>query len=81
MVRKSCSQAHEVLASRIPHIWPRPMGRAHPTASSFVYAARTALTSYDLWLLPVTGDRKPRPFLWNQLYRGIGAVDGLRRAA
>jgi len=37
-----------------------------PDGTFLAYAARDPVTGFDLWLLPLTGDRKPRPLLRSQ---------------
>jgi dipeptidyl aminopeptidase/acylaminoacyl peptidase len=37
-----------------------------------IYALDSRTTSGDLWILPITGDRKPRPYLQTPAYEGGG---------
>ena len=37
-----------------------------------LYTANSPKTGYDLWYLPMTGERTPKPFVQGSAYEGFG---------
>ena len=61
------------VASKLPTIWMQPTSWS-PDGQLLVFERIDPITSYDIWVLPLAGDRKPRPLLQSEFQELEGQI-------
>ncbi len=61
------------VASKLPTIWMQPTSWS-PDGQLLVFERIDPSTSFDIWALPLTGDRKPRPLVQTEFQEFEGQI-------